>query len=203
MKYLKDYEQITEGRLGRAIAGLGLAAASLSSCGKSDNIEITIHFGKRSADVEALDQGNEWVGEQKCRLAKEDSARMSDYSPGWIFSERPAAEQLAIVVSYRNWKRETEANGQVSVGDQVIVYELADVETEEACMETGGTEAKVTGSDFYKAAHYWCKNNPEIFQSDLDALKAASQKPAGIIGELVNFDAAAILSNKDNRVSRY
>jgi hypothetical protein len=203
VKYLKDYEQITEGRLGRAIAGLGLAAATLSSCGKSDNIEITMHFGKRSADVEALGQGNEWVGDQKCRLAKEDSARMSDYSPGWIFSERPTAEQLAIVVSYRNWKRETEANGQISVGDQVIVYELADVETEEDCMETGGTEAKVTGSDFYKAAHRWCKDNPDIFQSDLNALKAASRKPAGIIGELVNFDAASILSNKKNRVSRY
>jgi hypothetical protein len=34
-------------------------------------------------------------------------------------------------------------------------------------------------------------------------LKAASRKPAGIIGELVNFDAASILSNKKNRVSRY
>ena len=203
MKYVKDYEQITEGRLGRAIAGLGLAAASLSSCKKSDNVEITMHFGKRSAEVEALGQGDEWVGDQPCRLDKEDTARMSDYSPGWIFSERPTAEQLAIVASYRNWQRETDVNGPVRVGDKVVVYELADVETEENCMETGGTEAKITGSDFYKAAHRWCKDNPEIFQSDLDALQAAATRPSGIIGELVNFDAASILSNRRNRPSRY
>jgi hypothetical protein len=203
VKYVKNYEQITEGRLGRAIAGLGLAAASLSSCKKSDNVEITIHFGKRTAEVEALGQGSEWVGDQKCRLDKEDTARMSDYSPGWIFSERPTAEQLAIVACYRNWKRETDSNGPVQVGDRVFVWELADVETEEACMETGGTEAKITGSDFYKAAHRWCKGNPEIFQSDLDLLQKSSRRPSGIIGELANFDAGSILSDRRNRPSRY
>lgn len=204
MRYLKSYKQVQESKFQNLAVGLGLGAATLTSSCEKPGYEYEIKFGSKTGKV--VDNNTpgsqvDYIGDKSYIVTKADLATNYEVSPQWVFSKIPTPEQLSIVASYRNYKRELENpyNKNPQIGDNVVFYDLSDVKMIEKPIKNLSSEQPITSSEFYVAAYKWCEDNWEVFQKDLDQLKLSSVKPDGLIGQLTNFNATSILSNKDNK----
>lgn len=203
MKYLKTYKQVQESKLQDLALGVGLGAATLTSCEKP-GYEYEIKFGSKTGTVvdnNTPGSQTDYIGKKAYVVTKADLSTNHQTSPQWVFSEKPTPEQLAIIASYHNFESEerNSYNKNPQVGDNVVFYDLEDVEIKLKPIENVTSEQPVTKSGYYSTAYNWCKDNSEIFQKDLDQLSSSTTKPDGPIGELTNFNATSILDNKENK----
>jgi hypothetical protein len=199
MKYLKTYQQIQEANLKNIAAGLGLAASTLTSCEKPENMEYTVKFGSKTGKIvtdNTPGSQKDFIGDKDYIVTKELEPKNWESSPQWIFANAPTAEQWCIMFSYKNYLSEIRINkDDLKSGDNVVFYDLKDIKI--SAQQTQNATLEVTESEFYKTAYQWCEDNIDKFQKDLDNLEESGIKPE--FGELLDYSSERILNNPENK----
>jgi hypothetical protein len=176
-------ENLNEGKLGNFVAGLGMAAASCVGTGCKKE-----HTGTGFDIKTQYTITNTQTGEVK---------NGSKTSQGYAYDKKPTPEQLAILVAYQNIENERKLSNQRDTAD----FLLSNLELKEVpyYVEQGTNGVSITTDKFYAKAFNFLKDNPDLFQKELDELKLNGKQTNWLGQPLYNFDATSILYNPNNK----
>jgi hypothetical protein len=118
-------------------------------------------------------------------------------SQGYSFGEKPTPEQLAILTAFQNIQNEKRLSNQRDKVDFLLsTLEIKEVPSH---LVQVIKSKNITNDEFYSRAFNYLKDNPSLFQKELDEIKISGKQPYWLGQTLNNFDAMSILNNPINQ----